>query len=428
MRIPLAYGDGWLPVEFPAGRTTVIEPTPRPGLPEERAAVLTALAQPLGCPPLRELIRPTDRLCILFTDLTRATPNERLIPWLLDHLRDHPREQITLINQLGTHRPNTPAELARMLTPAVVRDYRVLNHAAEDPAELVLIGVTRSGAPALLNRHAFEADLRIVTGFIEPHFFAGFSGGPKGLVPGVAGLATVMSNHSPAHISDPRATFGVTDGNPLWEELRDLALRAGRSFLLNVTLNDERRITCVFAGDLVTAHGAGCAFVRASAMQPVAEPFDIVVTTNSGFPLDQNLYQGVKGMSAGARILKPGGLLILACECRAGVPADSPFDLLLRDCASPEELLTRLATPGFVRPEQWQGQIQALIQRRARVLVKSALPDDVIWACHLTPCADIAVAVTAELRRLGPTARVGVLPQGPLTVPYLVPSPAVSAA
>jgi len=419
MLINLAYGDGQLPVHFPDGCTTVISPAPRAGLPDERAAVVAALEQPIGCAPLRKLLQPSDRLCILFTDSTRATPNERLIPWLLDHLRDHPREQITLLNQLGTHRPNTPAELEKMLTPEVVRAYRVLNHEPENDAALVPLGTTRTGAPALLNRHAVEADWRIVTGFIEPHFFAGFSGGPKGLMPGVAGLKTVMSNHGPANLGDPRATFGVTEGNPLWEELRDLALRTGPSFLVNVTLNEQRRLTGVFAGDLLAAHRVGCEFVRASAMQPVAQPFDIVVTTNSGYPLDQNLYQGVKGMSAGARILKEGGLLLLACECRAGVPAGSPYEALLRDCVSPEELLARLATPGFVRPEQWQGQIQALIQRRARVRVKSSLPAEVLQACHLTPCLDIAAAVAEELQRLGPTARVAVLPQGPLTIPYL---------
>lgn len=419
MQINLAYGEGHLPVAFPDDRTTVITPTHRDGLPDERAAVIAALEQPIACAPLRELIKPADKLCILFTDITRATPNERLIPWLLDHLRDHPRENITLLNQLGTHRPNTRAELEKMLTPAVVRDYRVLNHEPENEAALVPLGVTRTGAPALLNRHAVEADWRIVTGFIEPHFFAGFSGGPKGLMPGVAGLTTVMSNHGHANMSDPRATFGVTAGNPVWEELREIALRTGPKFLLNVTLNEERRITGVFAGDLLAAHQAGCEFVRTSAMQKVAAPFDIVVTTNSGYPLDQNLYQGVKGMSAGARALKEGGLLILACECREGVPAGSPFDRLLRDCTAPEELLARLATPGFVRPEQWQGQIQALIQRRARVLVHSTLPDEVLRACHLTACPDIAAAVNAELQRLGPAARVAVLPQGPLTIPYL---------
>jgi nickel-dependent lactate racemase len=419
MNVRLAYGQGHLPVDFPAGRTVVIEPAARPGLPDERAALLAALEAPRGSAPLRERISPADRVCILFTDLTRATPNHRIIPWLLDHLRDHPRENLTLLNQLGTHRPNTRAELERLLTPAVVRDYRVLNHEPENDAAHLPLGTMRDGTPALLNRHAVEADLRIVTGFIEPHFFAGFSGGPKGLMPGVAALRTVMSNHGARNIGDPRATFGVTEGNPLWEELRDIALRAGPSFLLNVTLNERREITNVFAGDLLAAHRAGTEFVRASAMQRVKSPFEVVVTTNSGHPLDLNLYQGVKGMSAGARILADGGTLILACECREGVPAGSPLDQLLRSAASPEEILTLLATPGFVRPEQWQAQIQALIQRRAKVLVHSTLPDDVVRACHLTPCHDIAAAVAAELERFGPGARVAVLPQGPLTIPYL---------
>jgi nickel-dependent lactate racemase len=396
MKVQLAYGQGQLPVELPDDRTTVITPTHQPGLPEERQAVLEALGHPIGTPPLSQLIKPTDRICIAFTDLTRATPNDRIIPWLLDHLAGHPRSQITLLNQLGTHRPNTDAELRRLLTPAVVDGY-----------------------PALINRHLVEADFRIITGFIEPHFFAGFSGGPKGIMPGCAGLQTVMSNHGASNIGHPRATFGITHGNPLWEELRDIALRVGPSFLLNVTLNEQRQLTGVFAGDLLQAHQAGYEFVRQSAMQRVKAPFDVVVTTNSGYPLDLNLYQGVKGMSAGARIIKERGTLILACECREGVPAGSHLDRLLRDASGPEEILTLLATPGFVRPEQWQAQIQALIQRRAKVLVHSSLPDNVIRACHLEPCLDIAAAVTEHLTQHGPDARVAVLPQGPLTIPYL---------
>jgi nickel-dependent lactate racemase len=211
----------------------------------------------------------------------------------------------------------------------------------------------------------------------------------------------------------------VTEGNPLWEELRDVALRVGPGFVLNVTLNEARQITNVFAGDILQAHRAGTEFVRQSAMQRVETPFDVVVTTNSGYPLDLNLYQGVKGMSAGARIIKPGGTLILAAECREGVPAGSPLDTLLRSAASPEEILALLATPGFVRPEQWQAQIQALVQRKARVLVYSSLPDEVVCACHLTSCHDISTEVKQRLDALGPAARVAVLPQGPLTIPYL---------
>jgi len=419
MKIDLAYGQGHLPIDLPEDRTTIILPSHRPGLPDEKASIFHALAHPIGARPLRDWIKPSDRICIVFTDITRATPNHRIIPWLLEYLGEVPREQVTLLNSTGTHRPNTPEELDRMLTPEVARGYRVINHECEDSGSLVQVGVTRDGTPALLNRHVVEANVRIVTGFIEPHFFAGFSGGPKGIMPGVAGLETVMSNHGAKNIGDPRATFGITEGNPLWEELRDIAVRVGPSFLLNVALNEQREITGVFAGDLLGAHKEGIEFVRRAAMQKVKAPFEIVVTTNSGYPLDLNLYQGVKGMSAGARIIQEGGTLILACECREGIPPGSPLEKLLQRGRSSEEILALLSTPGFVHPEQWQAQIQALIQRRAQVLLHSSLAEEVVRRAFLTPCPDIGAVVRQKLEQLGPKARVAVLPQGPLTIPYL---------
>ena len=418
MKVNLAYGSGHLPIEVPDDRTTVIEPAHIDGLADEKAAVLDALQNPIGSQPLLERISPDAKICIAFTDITRATPNDRIIPWLLEHLGGS-NDNITLLNHRGTHRPNTREELETMLTPEVVANYRVLNHEPENPKALVQVGTTADGTPALLNRHIVEADLRIITGFIEPHFFAGFSGGVKGIMPGCAGLETVMSNHGAKNIGDPQATFGVTEGNPLWEELRDIALKTGPSFLLNITLNEQRDITNVFAGDIIEAHKTGCVFVKKSAMQPLEQPFDIVVTTNSGYPLDLNLYQGVKGMSAGARVLKEGGTLILAAECREGVPDGSPLDDLLRSAGSIEEILAMLSTPGFVRPEQWQAQIQALVQRRAEVLVCCELNDATLRACHLAPCADINAEVAKRLAKLGAAARVAVLPQGPLTIPYL---------
>ena len=418
MTVNLAYGSGHLPIEVPDDRTTVIEPTHIDGLADEKESVINALQKPIGSQSLLDRISPATKICIAFTDLTRATPNDRIIPWLLEHLGG-PNDNITLLNQLGTHRPNTREELETMLTPEVVANYRVLNHEPENPEALVQVGTTADGTPALLNRHIVEADLRIITGFIEPHFFAGFSGGVKGIMPGCAGLETVMSNHGAKNIGDPQATFGVTVGNPLWEELRDIALKTGPSFLLNITLNEQRDITNVFAGDIIEAHKTGCVFVKKSAMQPVEQPFDIVVTTNSGYPLDLNLYQGVKGMSAGARVLKEGGTLILAAECREGVPDGSPLDDLLRSADSIEEILAMLSTPGFVRPEQWQAQIQALVQRRAEVLVHCMLDNDTLEACHLAPCADINAEVAKRLAKLGPDSHVAVLPQGPLTIPYL---------
>jgi nickel-dependent lactate racemase len=420
MKFELAYGDGVLGVDLPSERTTVIKPVEQAGLVHEKMEFLNALESPIGAEGLRKWVRHGDRICIIFTDITRATPNERIVPWLSSYLRDFcgvGPERITLLNALGTHRANTEEELCKMLTPEVVRDYRVLNHEPENPDALVQVGTTGDGTPALLNRHAMEADLRIVTGFIEPHFFAGFSGGPKGIMPGVAGLETVMSNHGRKNIENMNAAFGVTRGNPLWEEMRDIALQAGRSFLVNVTLNERRDITGVFAGDLIEAHRVGCEFVRKSAMQAVDGLFDIVITTNSGYPLDQNLYQAVKGMSAAARIVKKGGAIIIAAECRAGVPGGSAFEALLRKARDPEDILALIANTTYA--EQWQAQIQALIQRKARIFLHSSLSDEVIRGAHLLPARDIAGVVEQLLAEYGPEARIAALPQGPLTIAYL---------
>jgi nickel-dependent lactate racemase len=419
MNVKLAYGDGYLDLDLPAEQTTVISPMEQPGLPDEEGSFRDALEAPIGAGSLRERVSHGESLCIVFTDITRATPNERIIPWLLDYLRGCGvrREQVTLLNALGTHRPNTREELSKMLTPEVVREYRVLNHEPENPAALASVGVTAAGAPALLNRHLLEAETRIITGFIEPHFFAGFSGGPKGIMPGVAGMETVVSNHGRRNIGSPNAAFGITKGNPLWEEMRDIALRAGPSFLINVTLNERRAITGVFAGDLIGAHEQGIEFVRKSAMQPVGELFDIVITTNSGYPLDQNLYQAVKGMSAGARIVKKGGAIIIAAECRAGIPDGSPYYQILTRAKDPEDILAVIARETF--PEQWQSQVQALIQRKARVFIHSAMGDEAIRAAHLLPAPDIAAVVEKLQAEHVRPVRIAVLPQGPLTIPYL---------
>ena len=417
--VRLAYGRGHLGVQFPSN-AQIIEPRFVPGLSDEKKAVADALRDPIESRPLDEWIQPDSKICVLFTDITRATPNERLIPWLLEELsRRVPKQNITLINSLGTHRPNTPEELERMLTADVVRNYRVVNHEPENPAALVQVGKTRTGHPALINKLAVEADIRIVTGFIEPHFFAGFSGGPKGIMPGVAGTRTVLQNHSGVNLGSPNATFGVLEGNPIWEEMRDIASMVGPSFLLNVTLNERREITGVFAGDLEKAHRRGCQFVRETAMQRVDAPFDIVVATNSGYPLDQNLYQAVKGISAASRIVRKGGSIIVAAECSDGMPHNSPYERLLNRSSSFEDVLRFILDPGREEPEQWQVIVQMMIQCRAEVLVHSELPDEKVLGAKMQPCHDIAAAVRNRMQRLGSGARVAVLPQGPLTIPYV---------
>jgi nickel-dependent lactate racemase len=417
--VQLAYGRGRLDVHFPSN-AKVIEPRFIPGLPDERNAVMEALRQPIQSRPLAEWIKANSKICILFTDITLATPNERLIPWLLEELSGRvPKQTITLINSVGTHRPNTPAELECMLTADVIKNYRVINHEPENPAALVQVGMTRTGRPALINKEVVEADVRIATGFIEPHFFAGFSGGPKGIMPGAAGARTVMQNHSGVNLGNPNATFGVLEGNPIWEEMRDIALMVGPSFLLNVTLNERRELTGVFCGDLVAAHRRGCEFVRETAMQRVDAPFDIVVATNSGYPLDQNLYQAVKGISAASRIVKKGGTIIVASECSDGMPHNSHYERLLNRSPSFEDVFKFILDPGREEPEQWQVIVQMVIQRRAEVLVHSQLPDEKVLGAKMLPCHDIAAAIRERVHKLGPETRVAVLPQGPLTIPYV---------
>ncbi|MCC7361910.1 MAG: nickel-dependent lactate racemase [Anaerolineales bacterium] len=417
----LSYGRGTLPVAVPAD-AAIFEMQPVPGLADEAAAIRAALRQPTGAPPLAEWLRPGQTVAVVHSDITRATPNDRLLPVLLEDIeaagiRPH---DITLINGLGTHRPQTEAELRAMLGDRIVERYRCTQHNAFDDAALGPLPPTQRGHPVRLNRTFMEADARIVTGLIEPHFFAGFSGGPKGLLPALAGQESVLTNHSHAMIAHPAATWGVTDGNPIWEEMREVALRAAPLFLLNVTLNAAKQITGVFAGDLLAAHTAGCDFLRQSVMVTVDAPFDIVLTTNSGYPLDQNLYQAVKGMSAAGRIVRPGGAIVMCAACADGVPSHGQYARLLAEAGSPAAMLARLAQPGFSAPDQWQAQIQAKLQQQAEVFVYSdGLTDEQIRGALFTPCRDLPATLAMLLRRYGPHARVAVLPDGPQVIATL---------
>ena len=420
MRVKLAYGREGLWVDLPDRNVAIVEPRFVPGLPDERTAIVQALRHPLGSPPLHELASPEDTVAILFSDITRPTPNDRLLPPLLAELEHVPRERILLINALGMHRPNTEDELRTMLGDEVVDGYHVVQHDGQDLDDLVNLGQTRFGHQVLINRAYMEATVKVLTGFIEPHFFAGFSGGPKAVLPGVAGARLVLENHSTAMLDDPGATWSVTEGNPVWEEMLEVALNTGPAFILNVTLNRERAVAGVYAGDLQEAHRAGTAAVRQTAMVPVDAPFDIVITTNSGYPLDLNLYQAVKGMSAAAQIVRDGGSIIVAAECWDGIPDHGEYKNILHMASDPHALLEVLRQPDFLMIDQWEAQLQAQIQCRADVYVKSRyLSDDEIRGALLRPCHQIEETLAELLDRYGPDARICVLPEGPQTIPYV---------
>ena len=421
MHVSLAYGRGHLSLQVPDD-AVVLTTHDVPGLPDEHMAFQEAVRAPLGTSALRALATPSSTVCIVIADITRPSPSERLVPWLLQELDFVPRANFVILNGTGSHRANTRNELIEMLGREVVETVRIVNHNAFDKATLTHLGCTSYGGEVWINNEYLQADLKIVTGFVEPHFFAGFSGGPKGVVPAVAGIDTIMHLHNAAMIGDPRSTWARLDGNPVQGEIREAVSLAPPDFLVNVALNARREITGLWAGDYRQAHEDACRFVRAHVTRPVAGLFDIVITSNSGYPLDQNLYQTVKGMSAAARIVRPGGAIIACAECSDGLPEHGHYKDLLRTSGSAEELLARIEAPGFAMLDQWQAQIQALVQRQAEVYLYSSLDAEMVRRALLHPVFDVEETLGELLGHFGPAARVAVLPEGPQTVPQMIES------
>ena len=417
MRVKLTYGRSGLEVNVP-DTAVILEPRHVTRLADEDRQAAESLRHPVGSRPLKEQVKSSDRVCIVISDITRPTPNGKLVGWLLRELSHVPDRNFMVLNGTGTHRDNTPEELARMLGHDVMRRVRVVNHHASDAAALVHLGKTRCGAEVLLNREFVESDFKIVTGFIEPHFFAGFSGGPKGVMPGIAGMETILHFHGAPLIGDPRSTWGILDGNPIHEEAAEIALLAKPDFLFNVALNGDKEITAFFAGDMKTAHRAGCAYVKEQAMVKCPHPYDVVITTNSGYPLDQNLYQAVKGMSAAQAITRKGGTIICAAECSEGLPDHGHYGKILQMADSPRTLLDMIQKPSFRMPDQWQAQKQALVLTWADVFLYSSLSREVCERAMLKYTADIEATAKEQLRRFGADASLAVMPFGPLTIPY----------
>ncbi len=355
--VQMAYGKGRIPLRLDPALADwqVIEPRYEPPLEDPEAAFSAACAAPVGCAPLNDIIAPQDRVVIATSDGTRPVPNHLLIPWLLEAL-PVPVEQVTVLVGTGTHRANTPEELAEMFGADVARRVRIVNHDAFDPNQNEDVsGGTR------LNREYVRADKRIAVGFIEPHFFAGFSGGPKAVVPGVADIATIQSIHRAELVGHPDSTWGNLDTNPLHTEIRDKVAQCPPDFLINVTLNTDKEITGVYAGDYQKAHRAGCARVRQTAMHPFKRACSLAITSNSGFPLDQNLYQTVKGMSAAARVVEDGGAVLITSACGDGVPDGGHFAEIMGKADTPDGIVEWVRALPAPMLDQWQAQVLAEI-------------------------------------------------------------------
>jgi nickel-dependent lactate racemase len=412
----LPYGSSTVRVRVPERNLAfVLEPHHLAGITDEAGAVRDALRNPLGQKPLADAVQPHDNVVVIVTDNTRSCPDDRLLPPILQELEHAvPREQITIVVALGLHPPLGGEELRRLLGDEIVAQYQVVNH---DPAKVVNIGMTSRGTPVDINPLVVKADFRLSTGFIEPHFFAGFSGGRKSIAPGVFGLKSAYVNHGYRMIEHPCSRAGVLEGNPIHEDMVEQARMAGLDFVVNVLLNEEKEITNVFAGDMVAAHEAGCEAARSVVGARVPHRVDITVTTNSGAPLDLDLYQTVKGIDTASLVTRDGGIVIAASSCSSG-PGPQSFLELHRSCKSPIDVLQKIRREEPIGV-QWQNQILARIQLRNQVMLRSELNDELVRSMQLEPVHDLDQAVAAALQRLGKDAEVGVIPWGPLVLPLL---------
>ncbi|UCH86634.1 MAG: nickel-dependent lactate racemase [Dehalococcoidia bacterium] len=422
MKVHLPYGRQGLEVELPT-QAQVLLPERVPALVRPEEAVRQALRQPIGSPPLAELVRPTDRVAIVFSDITRPTPNHILLPAILAELaaRGVPKENVALVNATGMHRPNTREELIAMLGQDVVDSYRIVQHDARDREQQTFLSKNERGAEIWINGDYMRADVRILTGFVEPHMFAGYSGGGKAVLPGIADAEIIMSNHGGSMLAHPRATWCHAEGNPVFEEARRVALATQPAFIVNVTLNERKEVTGVFAGEMVQAHDAGIAFAERAHVQPLHQRYDIVVSTNMGYPADINLYQSVKGMSVAAQAVKEGGAIVLAAECADGL-GQAHYAEMLAWRKTPRELLDMVLEPGFAELEQWAIQCQTMVQVRADVYLYSSLGPEQTRRTHLKHCRDINETVAALLedcrrKNDGNEPSILVLPFGQLAVP-----------
>ena len=416
-RVRLAYGRGSIDLVLPVD-ADVIRPRHTPALGDPVGALTAALRRPDVGPPLRELVPGGARVGISVCDVTRPFPSRIVLPLLLDELPD---ARVTVFVATGTHRACTDRELDEMLGSAVPGRARIAQHDAFDAPGHAPVGpIPDSDVTARVDRRFLEQDVRITLGFVEPHFFAGFSGGPKMVAPGLASLETVLELHSAARLADPRATFGVLAGNPVHDGIAAVAAAVDVAFALDVTLDAAHRITGIHAGRPYEAHARACAMVRATAMERVDAPYDVVLTTNSGHPLDQNLYQSVKGICAAAGIVRDGGAILAASECSDGLPAHGRYGALLKAWADPASFLDALESGELRAHDQWQVQKQALVLQRTRVLVHAGgLTDDEVREAWFEPAPDLAVALRDLVDGYGPGCRVAILPEGPQSIAYV---------
>ena len=418
MKISLAFGRSGLTADIPDDRLAgVLTMRGAPPVESPEAALAASLAAPIGGPPLAELARGRRSACVVICDITRPVPNSLILPPILRTLEEEgiARDAITILIATGLHRPSTSGEREQLVGPEIAEKYRIVDHHAREQDEQQALGTTRNGTPVAIDRIYCEAELKITTGFIEPHLMAGFSGGRKLIAPGCAWDGTIKALHSPSFLENPECREGSIEENPLHHELLAIAELAGHDFIVNVSLDQEHRITGIFSGEPLAAHAKGITFVRSAVRGTIPEPADIVVTTAAGYPLDLTYYQAIKGMTAALPVVREGGTLILVAECAEGLGSPE-FVEMATSFPSHEAFTERLRREPVVI-DQWQLEECAKAARKAEViLVSPRVASEWGSSLFVTAVATLDEALSRGRKKQGEKARIAVIPHGPYTL------------
>lgn len=418
MFIRFPYGEKWLELELE--KVEVLESKEMPVVPSIEKELSNALEKPISAPVFEKLLRDSRRILLIVPDNTRAFPAKEVIPRLLERIEQaNPIAEVKLLVATGLHVEVDREELRRMLGSEVVESYEIINHNASNEDQIIETDRRTSyGTPIQVNRLVMESDTVIGAGLIEPHFFAGYSGGRKILLPGVAGKDAVFNNHSLRMIGDPKARAGILSGNPIHEDMIEFMRQTRLDFIVNTTINKRKEITGIFAGDPIEAHLRGVEFLDRHVKIAVEGEADIVITTNGGYPLDRDVYQAVKGMDTAATIVRRGGVIIIAAECRDGLGGHKEFVELTRGAENPAEIIERIRKSEPIY-DQWEAQVLARVLEKARViLVSDHLPEKVARDLLLDHAKSLEEALEIAYGILGRRdARVVAIPEGPYIIP-----------
>lgn len=426
MKITLDYGKTGLDIELPDKNIVgVLSLIPAPRLPDPVQAVRHSLNNPIGTKSLKDLAQGRRSACIVVCDITRPVPNALVLPPILETIKAAgiAADQITILIATGTHRPNFGTEMLTILGADIMASgCQIVNHVCDDAVTHRSLGTTPNGVPVALDTRYLDADLKITCGLIEPHFMAGYSGGRKMVMPGIAALHTIQAWHSPRFLEHPSAANGITDGNPVHEENTFIAQMAPPDLIADVVLDTNRCITGVFAGALVPAWEAGVTFAGRHVRAGLSEPADIVVTTSAGWPLDLTYYQTIKGIVGALPAVKPGGTIVIASACAEGIGGPD-FTRTLFETDNLETLMTQMQQPDWQPvPDQWQiEELAKAVRSNTVICVTNGIPDEALERLFVTPAATVEAAVASALAVHGQDAKIAVIPKGPYVLPFVSP-------